>query len=43
VPGLGPLTVSRILQQRKVAGIRRIEDIGKVGTRLQKAQKYLKF
>ncbi len=43
VPGLGPLTVSRILQQRQVAGIRRIEDIGKLGTRLQKAQKYLKF
>ena len=43
VPGLGPVTVSRILNQRHQSSIRRIEDIGKVGARLQKAQKYLKF
>jgi predicted DNA-binding helix-hairpin-helix protein len=43
VPGLGPVTVGRILQQRRVAGIRRIEEVGKVGARLQKAQKYIKF
>ena len=43
VPGLGPVTVSRILNGRKQSSIRRIEDVGKVGARLQKAQKYLKF
>ncbi len=43
VPGLGPITVKRILQQRKKNLIRRIEDIGKVGLRLQKAKKYLRF
>jgi predicted DNA-binding helix-hairpin-helix protein len=43
VPGLGPITVKRILQQRKSAKIRRIEEVGKVGVRLAKAKKYLKF
>ncbi|MCX5634219.1 MAG: radical SAM protein, partial [Planctomycetota bacterium] len=37
VPGLGPLTVNRILERRKEARISRIEDLGKAGTRLQKA------
>jgi predicted DNA-binding helix-hairpin-helix protein len=43
VPGLGPLTVKRILEQRKSAKIRHIEDVGKVGIRLEKAKKYLSF
>ena len=43
VPGLGPITVKRILQQRKILKIRRIEEVGKVGVRLAKAKKYLKF
>jgi len=43
VPGLGPVTVNRILKQRKKNRINRIEDIGKVGMRLQKAKKYLTY
>jgi predicted DNA-binding helix-hairpin-helix protein len=43
VPGLGPITVKRILQQRKIARIKQIEDVGKAGDRLKKAKKYLKF
>lgn len=43
VPGLGPLTVKRILEQRKQSRIRTIEDVGKVGVRLKKAKKYLTF
>lgn len=43
VPGLGPVTVKRILEQRKSAKIRRMEDVGKVGIRLKKASKYLVF
>ncbi len=43
VPGLGPLTVKRILEQRKSARIRRIEDVGKAGLRLEKARAYLVF
>jgi len=43
VPGLGPLTVKRILQQRKQSRIRSIEDVGKAGVRLKKAKKYLTF
>ena len=43
VPGLGPLTVKRILEQRKSARIGHIEDVGKVGVRLKKAKKYLQF
>jgi len=43
VPGLGPVTVKRILERRKNWRIRRIEDIGKVGVRLKKARKYLSF
>ena len=41
VPGLGPVTVARILKGRKEGRIRRIEDIGRVGARLQKARAYL--
>ncbi|MDT8300060.1 MAG: radical SAM protein [Sedimentisphaerales bacterium] len=43
VPGLGPVTVKRILEQRKSTRIRHIEDVGKVGVRLEKAKKYLTF
>jgi predicted DNA-binding helix-hairpin-helix protein len=43
VPGLGPVTVRRILERRKQAHLRRIEDLGKVGVRLEKARKYLAF
>ena len=43
VPGLGPVTVKRILQQRKQSHIRSIEDVGKAGVRLEKAKKYLTF
>jgi predicted DNA-binding helix-hairpin-helix protein len=43
VPGLGPVTVKRILEQRKSGTIRHIEDVGKVGVRLEKAKQYLTF
>ncbi len=43
VPGLGPVTVKRLLEQRKQSHIRHIEDVGKVGVRLEKAKKYLTF
>ena len=43
VPGLGPVTVKRILQQRKQSLIRSIEDVGKATARLKKAKKYLTF
>ena len=43
VPGLGPVTVKRILEQRKQSRIRSIEDVGKAGIRLEKAKKYLTF
>ena len=43
VPGLGPITVKRILEQRKAGKIRHIEDVGKVGVRLKKAKQYLDF
>jgi predicted DNA-binding helix-hairpin-helix protein len=43
VPGLGPVTVKRILEQRKSGRIKRMEEIGKVGVRLEKAKKYLTF
>jgi predicted DNA-binding helix-hairpin-helix protein len=43
VPGLGPVTVNRILEQRRAGRIRHIEDVGKVGVRLKKAEKYLAF
>jgi len=43
VPGLGPVTVKRILERRKKGRIRCIEDVGKVGVRLEKAGKCLTF
>jgi len=43
VPGLGPVTVSRIIQRRRQDRLHRLSDIGKVGARLTKARKYLAF
>jgi len=43
VPGLGPVTVKRILELRKHRRIRSIEDVSKVGARLEKARQYLTF
>jgi predicted DNA-binding helix-hairpin-helix protein len=43
VPGLGPVTVKSILEQRKAGRIRHIENVGKVGVRLKKAKQYLTF
>jgi len=43
VPGLGPVTVNRILEQRKTGRISHIEEVGKVGVRLRKAKQYLTF
>ncbi len=41
VPGLGDITVSRILDQRKTGRIRSIDDIGKPTVLLRKANAYL--
>jgi predicted DNA-binding helix-hairpin-helix protein len=41
VPGLGDITVSRILEQRKAVKIKNIAEIGRPGSRLQKAGEYL--
>jgi predicted DNA-binding helix-hairpin-helix protein len=43
VPGLGPVTVERILERRRQSRLRHIEDIGKIGVRLRKTQQYLVF
>jgi predicted DNA-binding helix-hairpin-helix protein len=43
VPGLGPITVKQIMEQRREGRIWRIEEIGKVGTRLEKANRYIAF
>jgi len=43
VPGLGPVTVRRILEARRKARITDIEGIGRVGKRLRRAEKYLAF
>jgi predicted DNA-binding helix-hairpin-helix protein len=43
VPGLGPTTVTRILQVRRTQRIGRLDDIGRSGARLRKAQGYLAF
>ena len=43
VPGLGPVTVNRIIDQREAGRIRAIEEIGKVRGRLAKANAYLAF
>ncbi len=43
VPGLGPVTVKRILGRRSKTRITSIEDIGKPGVRLNKSKEYLVF
>jgi predicted DNA-binding helix-hairpin-helix protein len=43
VPGIGPVTARRIVEQRKQRRLVRIEDVGKVGVRLEKTRKYLSF
>jgi len=43
VPGLGQITVDRILEHRKTARITTISDIGKTTSRLNKANSYLAF
>lgn len=43
VPGLGPVTVSRILQKRRQVRLGGIEDIGRPGVLLKKANAYLSF
>jgi predicted DNA-binding helix-hairpin-helix protein len=43
VPGLGLITVDNILEHRKQSRITDINGIGKLTSRLQKAQKYLPF
>jgi predicted DNA-binding helix-hairpin-helix protein len=43
VPGLGPTTVNRILQLRRTQRVRTLDQIGRVGARLQKAGAYLAF
>ena len=43
VPGLGPVTVNRILQLRREQRLRSLDQIGRVGVRLQKAGQYLVF
>lgn len=41
VPGLGEITVGRILEQRKNSQIRGIDDIGHATVRMRKADQYL--
>jgi predicted DNA-binding helix-hairpin-helix protein len=43
IPGLGEITVDRILEQRKSARIRHIEDLGRPGIRLFKANEYIRY
>ncbi|MHC4123485.1 MAG: radical SAM protein [Planctomycetota bacterium] len=43
VPGLGPITVNRILKRRQHRNLRSIEDIGKPTALLKKADGYLVF
>ena len=43
VPGLGPITVNRILVHRRQRRLRDISDIGKPGKLLRKAETYLRF
>jgi predicted DNA-binding helix-hairpin-helix protein len=43
VPGLGPVTVKRILERRREGRIKSLEDLGKVGARSEKASRYIVF
>ena len=43
VPGLGEITVGRILDQRKVSKIKSIEDFEKPSSGLSMAREYIRF
>jgi predicted DNA-binding helix-hairpin-helix protein len=43
VPGLGLISIARILEQRKTSRINTITDIGKATSRLKKANDYIIF
>jgi len=43
VPGLGPVTVRRILRRRREARLASVEDIGRPGKRLRQAAGYIEF
>jgi predicted DNA-binding helix-hairpin-helix protein len=43
VPGLGPVTVGRIIDRRRMARLHRIEDVARPNAVLRKAAKYLVF
>jgi len=43
VPGLGPVTVKRIFDRRQHGRLRSIEDIGRAGVLLRKAENYVTF
>jgi len=43
VPGLGPVTVNRIVELRRTEPVRDLDQVGRIGARLQKARSYLAF
>ena len=43
VPGLGEVTVDRILEQRRISRINNIDAVGRPSSRLEKANGYLRF
>ncbi|MBN2316188.1 MAG: helix-hairpin-helix domain-containing protein [Sedimentisphaerales bacterium] len=43
VPGLGPVTVNRIMERRGQGRLRSMDDVGKIGVRLSKAKEYVTF
>ena len=43
VPGLGSISVDRILEHRKISRVQSIRDIGKTTASLHKASEYLRF
>ncbi|HNS20044.1 MAG TPA: radical SAM protein [Sedimentisphaerales bacterium] len=43
VPGLGPTTVNRILELRRTQRVQSLDQIGRVGARLEKARQYVAF
>ena len=43
VPGFGLVTVGRVLKRRREGRLHSIEDVGKVGKRLNKAARYVTF
>ncbi|MBP7052075.1 MAG: radical SAM protein [Phycisphaerae bacterium] len=43
VPGLGPVTANRILELRRTQRVQGLDEIGRVGARLEKARQYVAF